>query len=90
MKEKRKEHFFISHAFSLISFSHFLSILEKKYSLISYSSSSLSVRGLWLCPYPAMTSFGLAPGKNHNSLRHDRLWREKGNKAYVCFRYKFP
>lgn len=71
-KERRKELFFISHSLSLISFSslslisfsHFLSILEKDYSLISHTSSSLSVRDLWLCPYPAMVSFGLAPGKH--------------------------
>lgn len=62
-KERRKGLFFFCISHSLISFSHFPSIVEKDHALISYNSSSLSV-DLWLCPYSARAAFGLAPGKD--------------------------
>lgn len=72
---------------SLISFSHSLSIVEKDYSLISYNSSSLSVRDLWLCPYPAMTAFGLAPGKGSGGHCPDMTdhGSEKGIRLMFAF-----
>lgn len=71
-------------------FSHFPSIVEKVYALISYSSSSLSGRDLWFCPYSAMTAFGLGPGKDPRGHSSRQAMEEKGNEAYVCFWYQFP